>query len=145
MGDGDAGWWGGAEPSLASWNLTMPTPTAKSRSRGSSAIRNRRSPTVTLYKQPIAPGDLCKVYQTNTSSTIALPRLLQLTSALMMGGGPGVKPEHMLVILPFPEPTAILNRIRKNHPHIRTTFRNLTFHETPWKGVQEIPRGTTNP
>ena len=110
-----------------------------------SAMENRRSPTVVQTVYTLAPGDSRKGYETKTSFTIALPRLLRLTSALMMGGGPGVKPEHMLVILPFQEPTAILDRIRKNHSHIKITFRNLTFNETPWKGVQEIPRGPPDP
>ena len=57
----------------------------------------------------------------------------------MMGGG--AEPEHMLVILPFEEPTAIFDRIRKNHPHIKITFKRLNFTETPWKETQEIPKG----
>jgi len=63
----------------------------------------------------------------------------------MMGGGPGAKPEHMLVVVPFEEPTAIFDRIRKKHPHIKITYRNLSFNETPWKGTQEIPRGLPSP
>lgn len=59
----------------------------------------------------------------------------------MMGGGPAAKQEHMLVLMPFEEPTAIFDRIRKKHPHIKITYRNLVYNETPWKGAQEIPRG----
>lgn len=54
-----------------------------------------------------------------------------------MGGGP--KPEHLLVILPFKEPVEIFDRIRKNHPNIRITFRSLLYTSTPWKGMEEIP------
>ncbi|KAL8965951.1 MAG: hypothetical protein Q9183_003602 [Haloplaca sp. 2 TL-2023] len=54
-----------------------------------------------------------------------------------MGGGP--KSEHLLVILPFNAPTAILDRIRRNHPHITITFHHLSFTETPWKGREAVP------
>lgn len=57
-----------------------------------------------------------------------------------MGGGPSAKPEHLLVILPFPEPTAIFERIKKNHPHVTITFRRLAFG-TFDEGLQEIPKG----
>lgn len=56
-----------------------------------------------------------------------------------MGGGS--KPEHLLVILPFREPVEALERIKKNHPNIEITFKNLRFTDTPWKGVEDIPKG----
>ncbi|KAL8680347.1 MAG: hypothetical protein Q9186_003468 [Xanthomendoza sp. 1 TL-2023] len=55
-----------------------------------------------------------------------------------MGGG-GPKPEHLLVILPFDAPTAIFDRIRRNHPHIKITFRQLHFTDTPWKARSQVP------
>ncbi|KAF6229873.1 hypothetical protein HO133_004210 [Letharia lupina] len=57
-----------------------------------------------------------------------------------MGGGPDSKPEHLLVILPFKEPTEIFNRIRKNHPNIKITFKSLLFTSTPWMGEEDIPK-----
>ena len=57
-----------------------------------------------------------------------------------MGGGP--KPEHLLVIMPFDEPTEIFNRIKKNHPNIKITFKNLRFTSTPWIGAEAIPEGS---
>ena len=57
-----------------------------------------------------------------------------------MGGGPSAKPEHLLVILPFPEPTEIFERVKKNHPHITIVFRRLAF-ATFDEGLQEIPKG----
>ncbi|KAL8803416.1 MAG: hypothetical protein Q9182_003214 [Xanthomendoza sp. 2 TL-2023] len=54
-----------------------------------------------------------------------------------MGGGP--KPEHLLVILPFDAPTAIFDRIRRNHPQIKITFHQLHFAETPWKARSQVP------
>jgi len=58
-----------------------------------------------------------------------------------MGGGPDLKQEHMLAILPFAEPTAIFDRIRKNHPNIKISFHSVTFAETVWKGLKEVPKG----
>lgn len=58
-----------------------------------------------------------------------------------MGGGPGSKPEHLLVILPFNEPTGIFDRIRKNHPNIKITFKNLLFTSTPWENEEQLPQG----
>ncbi|KAL8833746.1 MAG: hypothetical protein Q9170_004109 [Blastenia crenularia] len=54
-----------------------------------------------------------------------------------MGGGPD--PEHLLVILPFSAPSAIFDRIRHNHPHIKITFHQLHFTETPWKARAQVP------
>jgi len=42
-----------------------------------------------------------------------------------MGGGPESTTEHLLFILPFPEPTETVERIKKNHPQIDITYRNL--------------------
>ena len=55
-----------------------------------------------------------------------------------MGGG--TKPEHLLVILPFAEPVGIFERIKKNHPDIKITYRNLHFVNFE-DGVKEIPKG----
>lgn len=57
-----------------------------------------------------------------------------------MGGGPETKPEHLLFILPFPEPTGILERIKKNHPQIDITYRNLSFVNFE-DGMKELPKG----
>lgn len=57
-----------------------------------------------------------------------------------MGGGRSTKPEHLLAILPFPEPTEIFDRIKKNHPHIKITYRHLVFG-TFDQGLQDIPKG----
>lgn len=69
-------------------------------------------------------------------------RLAQLASSLTMGGGPDSKPEHLLVIMPFKEPTEIFDRIRKNHPNVKITFKGLGFTSTPWMGEEEIPKGS---
>lgn len=58
-----------------------------------------------------------------------------------MGGGPDAEPEHLLAVLPFPEPTAIFDRIRKKHPHIKCSYYSLAFVDTPWKSLKSVPRG----
>ncbi|KAM0799107.1 D-3-phosphoglycerate dehydrogenase [Usnea florida] len=57
-----------------------------------------------------------------------------------MGGGPDAKPEHMLVILPFQEPTEIFDRIRKNHPNIKITYKNTLLPDAVWFGGSGIPK-----
>ena len=57
-----------------------------------------------------------------------------------MGGGPSTKPEHLLAILPFPEPVQIFERIKKKHPHIKITFQRLAFG-TFDEGLKDIPKG----
>ncbi|KAI4130076.1 MAG: hypothetical protein LQ338_001928 [Usnochroma carphineum] len=54
-----------------------------------------------------------------------------------MGGGP--RPEHLLVLLPFDPPTAIFDRIRRKHPHVKITFYQLHFKETPWSSRTQPP------
>ncbi|MCJ1316697.1 hypothetical protein MMC15_002018, partial [Xylographa vitiligo] len=46
-----------------------------------------------------------------------------------MGGGPDKTTEHLLCTLPFPEPKAILDRIRKNYPDIQITYRDLSHQD----------------
>jgi len=60
--------------------------------------------------------------------------------SLKMGGGPESTTEHLLFILPFPEPTETVERIKKNHPQIDITYRNLSFVNFE-DGVKEIPKG----
>ena len=52
-----------------------------------------------------------------------------------MGGGP----EHLLCVLPFPEPKELFERIRKHHPNIQITYRNLSHVD--YDGVKEVPKG----
>ncbi|CAF9940027.1 hypothetical protein IMSHALPRED_001724 [Imshaugia aleurites] len=63
-----------------------------------------------------------------------------LASSLTMGGGPDPKPEHLLVILPFGEPTNIFDRIRKNHPNIKITYKKQLYEGT-WEMKPDIPIG----
>ena len=62
-----------------------------------------------------------------------------------MGGGPDSKPEHLLVILPFEEPTEIFERIRKNHPNIKITFINQRFTPRALWQSGGIPTGFNDP
>lgn len=58
-----------------------------------------------------------------------------------MGGGS--KNEHLLCTLPFPESKAIVDRIKKNHPGITITYRDLS-HQDPFAKDFGIPDGTAN-
>ena len=51
-----------------------------------------------------------------------------------------MKPEHLLAILPFPEPTGVFDGIREKHPHITITYRHLVF-STFDNGLQDVPKG----
>lgn len=63
-----------------------------------------------------------------------------------MGGGPSAhKKEQLLIILPFPEPKAIVERIERNHPNINITYRELHFADTPWRAEDEVPEGGAYP
>lgn len=61
--------------------------------------------------------------------------------SIEMGGGHDVKPEHLLIIIPYNEPTTIIERIKKNHPNIKITFRQLHVTDTLWKAATAIPPG----
>lgn len=56
-----------------------------------------------------------------------------------MGGG--AKPENLLIILPFKEPTEAINRIQKKHPNIKVNYRSLLYGEVPWKEATDPPKG----
>ncbi|MCJ1279040.1 hypothetical protein MMC21_006861 [Puttea exsequens] len=55
-----------------------------------------------------------------------------------MGGGHNHQPDHLLVILPYSEPTETLERLKKLFPYIRITFRSLQFANTFWEGIEAI-------
>lgn len=56
-----------------------------------------------------------------------------------MGGGPDPKPEHLLVIIPWREPTAIFERIKKNHPNISITYRSSVNPYEVWDKRETVP------
>ena len=39
-----------------------------------------------------------------------------------MGGGPATLSGHLLLTLPWPEPTEVTDRIRKEHPDLKITY-----------------------
>ena len=51
-----------------------------------------------------------------------------------------MKPEHLLAILPFPEPTGVFDKIREKYPHITITYRHLVFTSFD-NGLQDVPQG----
>ncbi|KAI9792126.1 MAG: hypothetical protein M1835_008057 [Candelina submexicana] len=56
-----------------------------------------------------------------------------------MGGGPGITSEHMLLVLPVPEPVEIVNRIREKHPQIQITYHEITFKSTFEHNRSDVP------
>lgn len=48
---------------------------------------------------------------------------------------------HLLLILPFPEPVDLLDRIRQNHPQFKITYRHVPFTDTPFIADIKIPKG----
>lgn len=58
-----------------------------------------------------------------------------------MGGGPSPEPETLLVVFPFPEPTAILDRLKERFPYVKVVFyRMRSFKEHPWE-TGNVPPG----
>ncbi|MCJ1242849.1 hypothetical protein MMC30_000044 [Trapelia coarctata] len=58
-----------------------------------------------------------------------------------MGGGHHAKPEHLLCTLPFPNDLSIkpiLERIKKNHPQVEITYRDLSAQD-PFAKDSGIP------
>jgi len=61
-----------------------------------------------------------------------------------MGGGHHAEPEHLLCTLPFPNNDSvkpILERIKKNHPNVEITYRDLSAQD-PFAKDSGIPEGT---
>ncbi|KAI9818978.1 MAG: hypothetical protein M1832_004146 [Thelocarpon impressellum] len=55
-----------------------------------------------------------------------------------MGGEPPIE-EHLLIILPFERPDAQIERIRKRHPQIRVSYRQLAG-ESAWKAAVSVQK-----
>ena len=53
------------------------------------------------------------------------------------------KQEHLLCLVPFPEPKAIIDRIRQQFPNLKVTYKqsSLAFN---WEKDQGLPDGTIN-
>ncbi len=54
-----------------------------------------------------------------------------------MGDASFKKDEVLLCVLPFPEPAAIISRIRENHPRIKVIYRQIQF--TTFKSPIDVP------
>ncbi len=96
---------------------------------------------IPLHRRNGSGAAIDKIQSTNPASVLGTNQLAILAPTIEMGGGPDVKPEHLLIIIPFNEPTTIIERIKKNHPNIKITFRQLQFADTPWKAATAIPSG----
>lgn len=54
------------------------------------------------------------------------------------------KSPHLVLALPYREPVAILDRLRKNHPQFKITYRQITHSKSPFIVDTEIPKGMPN-
>ena len=50
---------------------------------------------------------------------------------------------HLLCLLPFPEPTAIIERIKKQHSQLRVTYHHLSL-KVDWKSDECLSEGMKN-
>lgn len=50
------------------------------------------------------------------------------------------KSPHLVLALPYREPVAILDRLRKNHPQFKITYRQITHSKSPFIVDTEIPK-----
>ena len=48
--------------------------------------------------------------------------------------------EHLLCLLPFPEPTAIADRIKKRYPRLKITYHQFSL-KVDWKKEEDLPNG----
>jgi hypothetical protein len=58
-----------------------------------------------------------------------------------MGGGS--KSEHLLCTLPYPEPQELLDRVRKNNPHVKVTY--IEIKNVVWDLKHDLPDGMSTP
>lgn len=58
-----------------------------------------------------------------------------------MGGGSDTEQQHLLVALPFEEPTKSLERLKKNFPRMKVSYVNLNNLPSLWEDVaRHIPK-----
>lgn len=59
-----------------------------------------------------------------------------------MGGGSDTEQQHLLVALPFAEPTKVIERIKKNFPRMKVSYVNLNDLPSLWEDVaRHVPKG----
>ena len=62
-----------------------------------------------------------------------------------MGGGEEKKPENLLIILPFPEPSDIIAHLKEKHPSLSSIrYIDTEFTDAPWQHEHKIPEGAQN-
>ncbi|RDW66437.1 D-isomer-specific 2-hydroxyacid dehydrogenase-like protein [Coleophoma cylindrospora] len=47
--------------------------------------------------------------------------------------------EHILIIVPIPEPQEIIADFKKKHPHVKITFIQQTYEQGEFRNLQDIP------
>ena len=49
--------------------------------------------------------------------------------------------EHLLMILPFPEPTELIKSIQAKHPQLKITYHQVSYGAVPWVAERGGPDG----
>jgi hypothetical protein len=73
----------------------------------------------------------------------ATTRLSAINSS--MGGGSLNDGEYVLMTLPFPEPTAILDKLKKKHPNLTIVYRPIYFYGGTFDHQDKVPDGKCFP
>jgi hypothetical protein len=58
-----------------------------------------------------------------------------------MGDASSSEKEHILCLLPFPENTELLGEIKKKHPNVEFTYKQITYALGKGLDIQTVPDG----
>jgi hypothetical protein len=58
-----------------------------------------------------------------------------------MGEAPASVKEHILCLLPFPEDTKVLDSIRKKHPNVEFTYKQIRYEHGKPVDLTTLPDG----
>ncbi len=59
----------------------------------------------------------------------------------MGGGDADHKKEHLLLILPFPEPKETIEHLAKKYPNYEITYKEVGLTDSSWKNEEQVPDG----
>ncbi|KAI9806664.1 MAG: hypothetical protein M1825_006121 [Sarcosagium campestre] len=65
--------------------------------------------------------------------------IIQQLSSTLESGGAAPKDEHLVVALPWAEPTEELERLRERFPHVKTSYRQVKYLASYWSAEGDLP------
>jgi hypothetical protein len=68
-------------------------------------------------------------------------RLSAITSSMGEASNTEGEGEHLLFLLPFPEPHEILDKLRKKHPKLTIVYRSVYFSQGTFGEGDPVPEG----